>query len=368
MRTRFTPLFLAALSSVSFAACSGGGGSQSALPSAPVTAPMGDAGTNAAASLPSASPGASPAASVSADASPSIATTATTSGTATFKGCPVYTAGDYYNANVTASAVDRNSASYISSMRAAGNTAGFYASTGVQRVNIATSATPLMTVHPQVSYHTFPVQYPWTSSFYVSPLSDHHAMVVQTSTCHVYEGYGTRYSSGTLSAFSGANWDLTKPFVPMPAGQPSAMASGLPFFAGMVKYEDYQAGSINHALNWAGIANTVAQYKFVRPASDTDWLTFRGTGLQLPYGAHLRLKASFSTAGMGPQATMVIKAMKTYGIYLADTGSSGNALYFANSSTGSNPWNGSDLSALGKVHITDFDVLTLPTINTVPGH
>jgi hypothetical protein len=80
------------------------------------------------------------------------------------------------------------------------------------------------------------------------------------------------------------------------------------------------------------------------------------------------LKASFSTAGMGPQATMVIQAMKTYGIYLADTGSSTNALYFANASDGSNPWNSSDLSALSNVHLSDFDVLTLPAVQTVPGH
>lgn len=42
---------------------------------------------------------------------------------------------------------------------------------------------------------------------------------------------------------------------------------------------------------------------------------------ELPYGARLRLRASFSTAGWGPQATMVANAMTRYGIYLADTGS-----------------------------------------------
>lgn len=291
-----------------------------------------------------------------------------TASVATFHGCPVFTAGDYYNANVQSATVDPNSVAYISSMQSAGDTGGFYASTSVQRVNLATSATPLLTVHPQVSYHTFPTPYPWTSAFYISSLNDRHAMVVQTNSCHVYEAYHTSLSTGLLSAYSGANWDLTKAFVPMQAGSPSAMASGLPFFAGMVKWEDYQSGSINHALNWAAIAHTVAQYKFVRPASDTDWLTFSGNGLQLPYGAHLRLKASFGTAGWGPQATMVANAMKTYGIYLADTGSSGNGLYFANGSDGSNPWNTSDLSALGKIHISDFDVLTLPAVQNVPGH
>ena len=65
---------------------------------------------------------------------------------------------------------------------------------------------------------------------------------------------------------------------------------------------------------------------------------------------------------------MVAQAMKTYGIYLADTGGSGNALYFANAPNGSNPWNGADLLALGQITLADFDLLTLPAIQGVPGH
>jgi hypothetical protein len=297
-----------------------------------------------------------------------MTTTALTTSTnvATYHGCPVFTAGDYYNAPITSAAVDPNSANYINAMVNAGNKYGFYASTGVEKVNDATGSTPLLTVKQDVSYHTFPVKYPWQSTYFIEPLSDKHALVTQTSSCHLYEAYGTRYSSGVLSAYSGANWDMTKAFVPLPLGNPSSMASGLSMFAGMVKWEDYQSGAIRHALNWAAIAHTVAEYKVVRPASDTDRLPFYGSSsFQLPYGAHLRLKASFSTAGWGPEATAVANAMKTYGIYLADTGSSGNALYFAKAQDGTNPWNGSDLSALSKIKITDFDVIKLPTINTI---
>lgn len=285
---------------------------------------------------------------------------------ATFNGCPVFASGNTYNAPVNSSAIDPHSSSYISSVQQAGDTAGFYASTGYEKPNQASGSTPLDTVHPKVSYHTFPVPYPWQSTFYIEKLSDAHAIVVQTKSCHLYEAYSTSYSGGSLSAYSGANWDLTKPFVPLANGQPSAMASGLPLFAGLARWEDYQSGSINHALNWAAVAHTVSKYGFVTPASDTDGLGFKGSSsYQLPYGARLRLHASFSTAGWGPEATMVANAMKTYGIYLADTGSSGNALYFGNASDGSNPWNSSDLSSLSKIHISDFDVMTLPTVQQV---
>jgi hypothetical protein len=281
--------------------------------------------------------------------------------------CTLFPSGDpTYNRNISTAAIDPHSASYIASVQQAGDTASFYASTGVERANLATSTTPLLTVSRKVSYHTFPLPYPWTSGFYIEPLGDAHAIVVQTQSCRLYEAFDTTYSGGKLSAYSGANWDLTKPYAPLAPGTPSAMASGLSLFAGMVTWTDYQSGSIRHPLNWAAITGTVSKLGFVPPASATDQVAFRGSSsYQLPYGAHLRLKASFSTAGWGPQSTMVAQAMKNYGIFLADTGSSGNALYFASESNGTNPWSYSDLSALSKINLSDFDVLTLPTIQNV---
>ncbi len=286
----------------------------------------------------------------------------------TYSGCPMFT-DSTYTGNISKAAVDPNSASYINSVIQAGDTGGFFASTGVELVNLAKGQTPLRVVHPLVKYHTFPKKYPWATDFYIEPLSDKHAMVVQTSTCHLFESYGTEFQNPTLSAYSGANWSLKRHFVPLAPGTPSAMASGLPLFAGMVQWADYQSGSIDHALSWDAQAGTVAAYLFVRPASDTDHLPFKGESTyQMPYGAHLRLKASFSTQGWGPEATMVANAMKTYGVYLADTDSSANYLYFGNASDGSNPWNGHDLSSLSHITMSDFDVLTLGQVLSVPGH
>lgn len=285
-------------------------------------------------------------------------------GVATFDGCPVFTAGDYYNANVASAALDPHSASYISAAMSAGNTSGFWASTGEEFVNIATSSTPKLTVHPQVSYHQFPVPYPWQSSFKIEPAGDAHAVVLDTSTCHLYESYSTHYSGGSLSAYSGANWDLRTGFKPLASG-PSAMASGLSIFAGMVKWEEVQSGAIHHALNWEAPAHTVGNGIYVHPASDAESYTFNGSGYALPYGAHLRLKASFNISNFPPQARIVAQAMKTYGIFLSDTGSYGNGLYFANALNGSDPWNSSDLNALGNLKISDFEVLPVGTVNHI---
>jgi hypothetical protein len=54
-------------------------------------------------------------------------------------------------------------------------------------------------------------------------------------------------------------------------------------------------------------------------------------------------------------------------MFLADTGSS-NALYGIEAQDGLNHWNSGDLGAPGNLHITHFELLSLPVIQRVPGH
>jgi hypothetical protein len=284
-------------------------------------------------------------------------------------GCPNFGGDVYYTRPVTDAPVDAHSADYIRAMVAAGNTDGFWiAAHPIEYINLAGPRTPLYVVHPKVPYHKFDVRYPWRPSFRIEPRSDAHAIVVQTQSCELFESYGTTFSDGQLSAYSGAHWNLRAPFVPLDRGTPSAMASGLSLYAGMVLWEEANSGSIPHALNWAAPAGTVARYSFVRPASDTDRIVFKGVSdYRLPYGARLRLRASFDTSHFGPQSAAIAQAMKTYGIYLADSAST-NELYNAMSMDGSNRWNPDDLRALGSIHITDFDVLSLGKVERVDEH
>jgi hypothetical protein len=286
----------------------------------------------------------------------------------TYYGCPVFTAGDTYNQIISGTAIDPNSAVYLKATEAV-DTKGFYAGTGDELVNNAGNGSPLLTVQQKVPYHKFPVKYPWQSSYFIEPLGDAHALVVQTQTCHAYELYGAAYKGGVLSAYSGANWDLTKPFAPLAPDNPSSMASGLSLFAGAVKWEEYQAGCICHAIDWTGVAGSFAQWKYELPASDTDQLPYKGppSDTPMPYGAKLRLKASFSTAGWGPESTAVAQALKTYGMYVSDTGS-GKGFFFTNAQSGGNPWNMSDLNALDNLRVSDFDVVKTGSVLTLPGH
>ncbi|MBV8363120.1 MAG: hypothetical protein JO193_00990 [Candidatus Eremiobacteraeota bacterium] len=345
----------------------GGGGNASSVPSLTNAAPLGPGATPR-------PPGGTPRPTPGPSAMPSTGPTPTPppgGNVAGFQGCPVFTAGDWYNANVGAAAIDPNSAGYVNSLMQYGDGAGFWASTGIEFINLANSSTPRIAVNSVPDGQKFSVPYPWLPSYRIEPDVDHHAMVLDTSRCQLYELYGTQYSGGALSAYSGFIWNLQAPMTSPPAGLPSAMASGLSLFAGAVKWEEYLAGSINHALNWAPAEGSISQYNFVAPATDTGGLPFVGppTAPQIPYGSHLRLRASFNTTGMGPQARAVVKAMQTYGIYLADTGGTccGNALYFINAIDGSNPWDTSDLDGLVRIHISDFDVLRMPPLQRVPG-
>ncbi|TAM62524.1 hypothetical protein EPN52_00280 [bacterium] len=335
---------IAALSltvSALLAACGGGGGA---------TPPVAVSPSYGAVSTPSPVPYGPPPGSASAG-----------SNVATFDGCSVFAAGGWYNKPIAGTLPDPNSSTYINGAVAAGATGGlemYFPSS--EFINVASSSTPQLTVQQQVSYHRFSAPYPWAPNFKIEPAGDSHAIVLDASTCHLYESYGTSYnaSSNTLTAFSGANWDLTKPFVSMPAGQPSAMASGLSLFAGMVKWEDVSSGVIRHALNIAIPAGTACNHCYTAPASAAEAYTFKGSSAyQIPYGAHLRLKASFNIAGLSPQAQIVAKALQTYGAYMADTGCC-LELWQAQPLDGNDAhWNSADLATLNRIRMSDFEVM-----------
>jgi hypothetical protein len=283
--------------------------------------------------------------------------------------CTSFPPGAYYTRSIAGAPVDRYSRQYIDGAIAAGNTGGFWmAADPVEFVNLAVASTPMRSVRQKVPYHRFGSPYPWGDRFRIEPLSDAHAIVLRPSSCELFELYNAAYTAGVLSAYSGARWDLRRPFEPLPPGTPSAMSSGLSLYAGMVRWEEIAAGHIDHALNWAAPAGTVAAWEFVRPASDAEGLPFHGNArYRLPYGARLRLRASFDVRALGPQSRILARAMQRYGIYLADTARA-NELYDAVALDGSNRWNSADLSTLAAMKLSDFEVMPLPRVLRVPGH
>src|SRR5215472_16065013 len=127
-----------------------------------------------------------------------------------------------------------------------------------------------------------------------------------------------------------------------------------PIFPGLVRYDEVAAGAINHAIRFT-LQNSSAG--FTPPASH--WAATTSNPAAPPMGARLRLKASFDVSTFSATNQVILKAMKKYGLILADNGSS---MYI--SGTPDTRWDNSDLHNLDAVTASDFDVLQISPLDT----
>ena len=144
---------------------------------------------------------------------------------------------------------------------------------------------------------------------------DKHAIVVDRGTCRLYETWNTRVRDGTWRAGSGATWLLDSNAL-RPDGWTSADAAGLPILPGLLRWNEVRDREVDHAIRFTtDVTSRHHLWPARHDAGSKDSLRYP------PMGARFRLKAGFSTEGFGPAAREVIRAMKTYGLVLADNGS-----------------------------------------------
>ena len=144
---------------------------------------------------------------------------------------------------------------------------------------------------------------------------DKHAVVVDKATCRLYETWNTRVSDGRWRAGSGATWSLDSNAL-RPDGWTSADAAGLPLLPGLLRRNEVRDRHVDHAIRFT---TDVTSRHHVWPARHDAGATSNRD--YPPMGARFRMKASFPTDGYGAAARAVIRAMKTYGLVLADNGS-----------------------------------------------
>ena len=188
--------------------------------------------------------------------------------------------------------------------------------------------------------------YPIPSNVPIEAGSDRHALIVRQGECRLYELFALEGGPGAWRAGSGAIFDLRSNAL-RPSGWTSADAAGLPILAGLVRYDEVQAGRIAHALRFT-VSRT--QRGYISPA--THFASSITDPNAPPMGLRLRLRADFDVTPYRGQARVVLDALREYGMFVADNGSN----WFISGATDPR-WNDDDLNQLKRVPGSAFEVV-----------
>jgi hypothetical protein len=170
--------------------------------------------------------------------------------------------------------------------------------------------------------------------------------VLQRGSCKLYELYAAARRGAGWEAGSGAVFNLRTNAL-RPEGWTSADAAGLPILPLLVRYPEVRAGRIDHALRM-----TVArsQRGYIHPA--THFASRSADPSLPPMGLRLRLKASFDLSHFHGESLVVLRALKRYGLIVADNGSS----WYITGAPDPR-WNDEDLEQIKRVPGSAFEAL-----------
>jgi hypothetical protein len=177
---------------------------------------------------------------------------------------------------------------------------------------------------------------------------DAHVLVVDKDNDMLYELYNAGVNGDHWEASSGAVFNLASNAL-RPDGWTSADAAGLPIFPGLVKYDEVASGTIHHAIRFT-LASANVKPGYISPA--THQVNSKGGQYSIPFGAKIRLRANFDISTFPANDQVILKALKKYGLILADIGSN---MYI--SGAPDERWNNDELQQLGKVKASDFEVI-----------
>jgi hypothetical protein len=178
---------------------------------------------------------------------------------------------------------------------------------------------------------------------------DRHVIVVNRRRCRLYELYRffrPARRGGRHRADSGAVWNLRSNRL-RPRGHTSADAAGLPIFAGLARHYEVKRGRIDHALR---VTVPDSRSAYVYPARH---FASDDPNPDLPrMGERLRLRRDFDISRFPRQARIIMRALKRYGMIVADNGSP----WFI-SGAPSRGWDNDQLNTLKDVGGANFEVV-----------
>jgi hypothetical protein len=138
---------------------------------------------------------------------------------------------------------------------------------------------------------------------------------------------------------------------------PMVMVPGRPILPGLVRYNEVANGEINHAVRFTA-AHTRRAYVWPARHYASSLTDMRYP----PMGQRFRLKAGFDTSGFPQAMQVILRAMKKYGIILADNGS----IWFI-SGTANNNWDNDMLVAgFRRLKGSDFEAVDTSSLRVAP--
>ncbi len=266
--------------------------------------------------------------------------------------CPLFPANNSLNQDISHAPRDPNSARYIASIGLAGHLHpdfGTEPSYGIPYTVVGPHQATAPIAFTEFGDESDPGPYPIPASAPIEgagETGDRHVLVVQTGSCKLYELYGAARAGAGWEAGSGAVFNLRSNAL-RPEGWTSADAAGLPIFPLLARYPEVHAGRIEHALR---VTVVRTQRGYVHPATH---LASSSSDPSLPpMGLRLRLKASYSLAGFHGQSLIVLRALKRYGLIVADNGSS----WYITGAPDPH-WNDADLEQIKRVPGAAFEAV-----------
>ncbi len=183
---------------------------------------------------------------------------------------------------------------------------------------------------------------------------DRHVLVLDRDHGTLYELWSATPQASGWKAGSGAIFDLNSN-KERPLGWTSADAAGLPVFPGLVRYDEAVEGKeIPHALRFTCVRS---RHAFVAPARH--FASKLTDEKYPPMGMRVRLKASVDLRAYPPTAQVILRALKRYGMILADNGSD----WFVSGAPDPR-WNDDELNTLKHLKGHDFEVVQMGTMVT----
>lgn len=276
--------------------------------------------------------------------------------------CQVFPAGNDWNRDISGDPIDARSSAYMAHMGA--GSLKLHANFGSNPTYgmpyaVVSGTQPRLPMQFLYSSQSDPGPYPFPEDVPIQAgqdsTGDRHAVVIDKDNCLLYETWDTHWlgPGQGYRAGAGAVFDLRTGAL-RPDGWTSATASGLPEFAGLVRYEEATSGEIRHALAFtAGMAARA----WVHPG------THYGNSLDSnapPMATRVRLDASFDVTRYTGLTRTILVALQHYGMFLIDESTTA---FVGVSGTKDSRWPDPDLEQLKTVPMSAFRVVQLPAIH-----